>query len=53
MDLRDCVPKDKFDLAATVKAREAGFPAINAILPDLLEGLRDMNWPVADGVLDL
>ncbi|OUS33227.1 hypothetical protein A9Q94_20230 [Rhodobacterales bacterium 56_14_T64] len=47
MDLKDCIPKDKFDLAAIDRAVEAGFPQINPILPDLLEWIKDGNWPVA------
>ena len=47
MDLRDCIPKDKYDLAVIDRAVEAGFPQINPILPDLLEWIKDENWPVA------
>lgn len=53
MDLRSCVPQDKFDLAAIARARAAGFPAINPILPELLEWLQDINWPVADQTVEL
>jgi len=47
MSLEDCVPKDKFDLDAVRRAEEAGYPAIAPILPELLEWMQDMNWPVA------
>lgn len=47
MDLKDCIPKGKFDLAAIDRAVEVGFPQINPILPDLLEWIKDGNWPVA------
>ncbi len=47
MDLKDCIPKDKYDLAANDRAVEAGLPQINPILPDLLEWIKDENWPVA------
>lgn len=53
MDLRSCVPQDKFDLAAIARARVAGFPAINPILPELLKWLQDINWPVADQMVEL
>jgi len=47
MDLKECIPEDKFDLAAIDRAVEVGFPQINPILPDLLEWIKDGNWPVA------
>jgi len=53
MDLKQCIPADKFDTAAVAKAAAAGFPAINAILPDLLEWMMDPNWPVADDLYPL
>ncbi|TYC58551.1 DUF5071 domain-containing protein [Rhodobacterales bacterium] len=53
MTLDDCVPKNKFDLAAVSKAREVGFPGINSVLPDLLDWVQDANWPVAADVADL
>ncbi|KAE9628275.1 DUF5071 domain-containing protein [Parasedimentitalea maritima] len=48
MDLRRCIPKDKFDLAAIENAADVGYPAIIPILPDLLEWVQDANWPVAE-----
>lgn len=53
MNLRNCVPQDKFDLAAVARAKQTGFPAINPILPELLLWLQDINWPVANEVVDL
>lgn len=53
MDISQCVPKDKSDLAAVALAKTAGYPALNEVLPQLLEWLRDMNWPVAPPVAKL
>ncbi len=53
MDLDTCIPADKFDEAAVNRAAALGFPAINPILPDLLEWLQDINWPVAHRVAEL
>ena len=53
MNLDTCVPTDKFDEAAVARAACLGYPAINPILPDLLEWLQDINWPVAPGVAKL
>jgi len=47
MDLKDCIPTNKYDLAAIDRAVEVGFPKINPILLDLLEWVKDGNWPVA------
>ena len=53
MDLRNCIPQDKYDQAAITRARVAGFPAINPILPELLNWLQDINWPVARQMVEL
>lgn len=45
MDLSASIPTDKHDLAAVANAARLGYPAINAILPELLEWLQDINWP--------
>jgi hypothetical protein len=47
MDISNCIPKDKFDIAAIELAGQIGFPALNPILPDLLKWVQDINWPVA------
>ncbi|NBT31387.1 MAG: DUF5071 domain-containing protein [Rhodobacteraceae bacterium] len=47
MSIQHCIPKNKHDLSATYGARELGFPAVNEVLPELLEWLQDANWPVA------
>ena len=52
-ELESCIPGSKHDIEAVERARNAGYPAINPILPDLLEWLQDMNWPVAAPVADL
>jgi len=49
----DCVPKDKFDIAAVERARSVGFPALTEVLPRLLVWLQDCNWPVAEPVASL
>ena len=53
MTIRTCIPKDKFDLKAVKRAEAMGYPAINPILPELLEWLQDMNWPVAQALTPL
>ncbi len=41
------VPKHKCDLETARAAVAAGYPAVDPILPDLLEWLQDYNWPVS------
>ncbi len=53
MNLKDCIPKDKFDHDAVKRAVEIGYPGINPILPDLLVWLQDINWPVARDLVPL
>lgn len=51
MNLADCLPKDKFDHDAVMRAVRIGYPGINPILPDLLVWLQDINWPVAQDLV--
>lgn len=53
MDIRDWLPRDKFDTATLERARGIGFPALNSILANLLEWVQDANWPVAPGAASL
>lgn len=47
MDIKNCIPKDKFDTSAVELASQIGFPELDPVLPDLLEWVQDANWPVA------
>ena len=46
-DLRKLLPRDKTDLASARAVIELGFPAVEPVLPDMLEWLQDCNWPVS------
>jgi hypothetical protein len=52
-NLVSCLPKDKHDEEAICRARNVGFPALNPLLPALLEWLQDINWPVAIPIAEL
>ena len=41
------VPKSKSDLNTAHRAVAAGYPAVESVLPELVEWLQDYNWPVA------
>jgi len=46
-ELSSMIPTSKFDTAAVERAIDAGFQAIEPILLDLLEWIKDGNWPTA------
>jgi len=46
-DLQRLIPQNKSDTVAVERAMSAGYPAIEEILPALLEWIQDGNWPVA------
>ena len=41
------LPRDKIDTDKAEAIIALGFPAVEPILPALLEWMQDMNWPVA------
>jgi hypothetical protein len=46
-EIRTLIPRDKFDTARAEEVVAAGYPAVAPIIPELLEWIRDCNWPVA------
>jgi uncharacterized protein DUF5071 len=46
-DLATLLPRDKFDTERAEAIIALGFPAIEPIVPALLEWMQDLNWPVA------
>lgn len=46
-DVRSLIPRGKHDYERADAAIEAGYPAVEPILPELLEWVQDMNWPIA------
>ena len=52
MNIRDLIPKDKGDTATVEKLKNYSIDEVRPIIPDLLEWLQDMNWPVAGPVAD-
>jgi hypothetical protein len=46
-DIRSLIPRGKHDHERADAVIEAGYPAVGPILPELLEWVQDMNWPVA------
>ena len=46
-DLQRLIPRDKHDVERAISAREAGYPTVHPIIPELLRWVQDTNWPVA------
>ncbi len=47
MDLKDLIPKDKFDNETAVLLFNYTFEEVEPIIPQLLKWLQDGNWPVS------
>ena len=47
------IPKDKHDIAAVEFLKAADAKVVIPILPELLEWVQDMNWPVAEPMVEL
>ena len=46
-DLTALLPVSKFDTAKAEELVTLGFPEVEPVLPQILEWLQDLNWPVA------
>lgn len=49
-NIRDLIPKNKGDLSTAEKLTNYSYEELKEIIPNLLEWLQDMNWPVAKPV---
>ena len=47
-DVKNLIPQSKMDVERAKAAVGTGYPAVEPILPDLLEWIQDINWPVAE-----
>ena len=52
MNVNKLIPKDKHDIEAVHRLKKYPFDEIKAIIPQLLEWLQDINWPVAKPLVD-
>lgn len=53
MNIKELIPKNKFDESGIEELKKLSFEQIAPIIPELLEWLQDMNWPVASSVADI
>ena len=52
IDLKHLIPKDKFDIETAEKLKDYSYEELKTIIPQLMEWIQDMNWPVASVVSD-
>jgi hypothetical protein len=53
MDIRELIPKHKFDEEVIIELKKLSFEQLRPIIPELLEWLQDWNWPIARPVADI
>jgi len=46
-DLLSLIPTSKFETAKAERLVALGYPAVGPVLPQILEWVQDLNWPVA------
>lgn len=51
-NIKNLIPKDKNDLFTAEKLKHYSYDDLKEIIPNLLEWLQDINWPVAKPVSD-
>ncbi len=52
MNVKKLIPKDKFDIETAEKLKQYSFEEIKPIIPELLEWLQDLNWPVSKSIAE-
>lgn len=53
MNLKYLVPKNKFDDSNVDKLNDLSSEEIIQIIPDLLEWIQDINWPIASSIIPI
>jgi len=52
-ELEVLLPRNKHDIGKVEELKKLDRKILVALLPDLLEFIQDMNWPVAPGILEI
>lgn len=52
MDIKTLIPKDKFDYETVDRVKSCSYDQIESIIPELLEWLPDMNWPISQPIAE-
>lgn len=53
VDIRKLIPKHKDDQIVIEQLKKLSFEEIKPIVPDLLEWLQDINWPISGSVAEI
>lgn len=53
MEVRHLIPKNKGDYEVIGELKKLSFDEIKPIIPDLLEWLQDINWPIAKCIAEV
>lgn len=53
MDINTLIPKDKKDVSVIPELKKLSDSQIEPIIPQLLEWIQDMNWPVAEEIAEI
>ena len=53
MDIRQLIPKHKDDQIVIEQLKKLSFEEVRPIVPDLLECLQDINWPIAGPIAEV
>lgn len=48
MSLTELIPKDKSDVLSAYRLEDYNYHQIKSIVPQLMEWLKDINWPVVE-----
>lgn len=52
LKIKSLIPKNKDDFQTVERLKNYSFSEIQSIIPDLLEWLQDMNWPISKPIAD-
>lgn len=53
MDIKDLIPKNKYDISAVSELKKLSDIEIESIIPELLVWIQDMNWPIAEDIVEV
>lgn len=53
MNIKELIPQNKDDQRVIGPLKKLSFEQLEPIIPDLLEWLQDMNWPIARPIADI
>jgi hypothetical protein len=53
MDIKELIPKHKDDQKVIAGLKKLSFDELKPIIPELLEWMQDMNWPIGRPIADI